>query len=548
MNKIVGRFTQNGLNIFALLIISLLFSCGGGSNSNGGDNSGVITSINHSPTAVLETSFMNGLYVTFDAVGSSDPDGDPLTFNWDFGDGYTGNGRICTHTYHSPGNYTVIMTVSDGKLNDIAIQTISVVHSAGAFPQPFDVDAIYVEDIHVALPPTGSDSNGNGSLAAPFATIRHALSQAVSGSRIRVQAGTYGAIGSVADVHGTEMNPILITTNGHVVVDAGGSGSGMQLSNVSYLVIEGLIFQNTGIHGLNIDDGSDYSTPTHHIVFRNISFRNIGSGGNNDCLKMSGVDDFYITGCEFQECDRGEAIDMVGCHNGIITGNFFHDVAQNGVQTKGGSADILIHGNRFEDIPQRAINAGGSTGSPYFRPLNAEYEAARIQMVSNTFLRTGSAPVAFVGCDTCVFANNTIIEPLSYAARILEENTNRTAGHSGYFINNLLVFNTADISGWSYVNVGPNTRPDTFIFGWNLWYALDEPNFSGPIYQGGLPPEFNAVIQQNPLLYNLTGGDYHIMHGSPAQGVGRNVPRGAVADFDYVPFNDPSSIGAFEVH
>ena len=541
------RFRQQSINVIASLIISLLLSCGGGSGGGGGDNSGSITTTNHTPSAVAGTPVINGLYVTFDAFGSSDPDGDSLTFNWDFGDGYTGNGRICTHTYNAPGNYTVAVTVSDGLLSDIAVQTITVVQSTVAFPQPFDVDALYVEDIYVALPPTGSDSSGNGSLVAPFATIRHALSQAASGSRIRVQAGTYGAIGSVADVHGTETYPILITTDGQVVVDAGGSGSGMQISNVSYLVIEGLIFQNTGIHGLNIDDGGDYSTPTHHVVFRNVSFRNIGSGGNNDCLKMSGVDDFYITGSEFQECDRGEAIDMVGCHDGVITGNFFHDVVQNGVQTKGGSADVLIHGNRFEDIPQRAINAGGSTGSPYFRPLNAEYEAARIQMVGNTFLRTGSTPVAFVGCDACVFANNTIIEPLSYVARILEENTSRTAGHDGYFINNLLVFDTADINSWSYVNVGPNTRPDTFIFGWNLWYALDDPSFSGPVYQGGLPAESNAVIQQDPLLYNLVGGDYHIMHGSPAQGAGRSVPRGAVADFDYTPFNDPSSIGAYEV-
>jgi PKD repeat protein len=522
-------------------------SCGGGSGGNGNDTNGVFTTTNHAPTAVIGTSVINGLYVTFDAIGSSDPDGDPLTFNWDFGDGDTGYGRVCTHTYTAPGVYTVAMSVSDGRLSDIATHTITVDQSAGAFPQPFDFDAVYVEDIYVALPPTGSDSSGNGSLAAPFATIRHALSQAASGSRIRVQAGTYGAIGSVADVHGTETHPILVTTDGQVVIDAGGTGSGMQISNASFLVIEGLIFQNTGIHGLNIDDGSDYATPSHHIVFRNVSFRNIGSGGNNDCLKMSGVDDFYITGCEFQECDRGEAIDMVGCHNGVITGNFFHDVVQNGVQTKGGSADVLIHGNRFEDIPQRAINAGGSTGSPYFRPLNAEYEAARIQMVGNTFLRTGSTPVAFVGCDTCVFANNTIIEPLSYVARILEENTSRTAGHDGYFINNLLVFNTADINSWSYVNVGPNTRPDTFIFGWNLWYALDDPNFSGPVYQGGLPAESNAVIQQDPLLTNLAAGDYHIMQGSPAQGVGRSVPRGVVADFDYAPFNDPPSIGAYEV-
>jgi hypothetical protein len=40
--------------------------------------------------------------------------------------------------------------------------------------------------------------------------------------------------------------------------------------------------------------------------------------------------------------------------------------------------------------------------------------------------------------------------------------------------------------------------------------------------------------------------DYHIPQGSPAQGKGRDVPRGAVADFDRAPFANPPGIGAFE--
>ncbi|MGD9216196.1 MAG: right-handed parallel beta-helix repeat-containing protein [Desulfobacteraceae bacterium] len=394
--------------------------------------------------------------------------------------------------------------------------------------------------------PTGNDNSGDGSMGSPFATIGQALSHASAGSRIRVQAGTYGAVGGVANIQDSDTNPIAIIADGDVIIDAGGSGSGMQISNARYLVLQGLTFQNTGQHGINIDDGGDYSTPTHHVVLRDLTFRDIGSGGNNDCLKMSGVDDFYITGCDIQECNRGEAIDMVGCHNGVITGNFIHDVVLNGVQTKGGSADVLIHGNRFERIPQRAINAGGSTGTPYFRPLDAAYEAAGIHMVANTFLQTGSAPVAFVGCDTCVFANNTIIEPQAYVARILEENTSLAAGRNGYFINNLLVFNTADINSWSYVNVGPNTLPGSFTFGWNLWYALDDPAFSGPVYQGGVPSEVNAVIQQDPLLADLDDGDYHIPLTSPARGQGTDVPGGAVADYDRTAFAVPPSVGAFE--
>jgi hypothetical protein len=418
------------------------------------------------------------------------------------------------------------------------------------FPQPFDLDAQYVEDIFVAPYPDGNDDTGDGSAASPLATIAHALNRYKSraGTRIRVQPGTYGAIGHVGDIQGSALNPVAIVAEGEVIIDAGGSGNGMQISDARYLVLQGLTIQHTGVHGLNIDDYGDYATPTRFVVLRDVHFRNIGSGGNNDCLKMSGVDDFYITGSEFEDCNRGEAIDMVGCHQGVITGNTFHDVFANGVQTKGGSADVLIHGNRFEDIPGRAVNAGGSTGSAYFRPLDASYEGARIQIVANTFLRTGSAPVAFVGCDTCVFANNTIVDPRGYIARILEENTDRLAGHHGFFINNLIVFNTTALNGWSYVNVGPGTRPDTYTFGWNLWFALDNTGFAGPPYQGSVPSETNAVIQADPLLTNLAAGEYRITDESPARAKGRDVPRGVPGDYDRMPFQDPPSIGAFEVH
>jgi PKD repeat protein len=51
--------------------------------------------------------------VSFSGTGSSDPDGDPLTYAWNFGDGMNGTGVTPSHTYTSAGTFTVALTVQD---------------------------------------------------------------------------------------------------------------------------------------------------------------------------------------------------------------------------------------------------------------------------------------------------------------------------------------------------------------------------------------------------------------------------------------------------
>ena len=51
--------------------------------------------------------------VYFDGSGSKDPDGSIISYKWDFGDGGTATGETSLHTYSTPGNYTVTLTVKD---------------------------------------------------------------------------------------------------------------------------------------------------------------------------------------------------------------------------------------------------------------------------------------------------------------------------------------------------------------------------------------------------------------------------------------------------
>ena len=47
------------------------------------------------------------------SVGASDPDSDPLTYLWSFGDGLTSSLASPSHSYGAPGEYTVSVTVND---------------------------------------------------------------------------------------------------------------------------------------------------------------------------------------------------------------------------------------------------------------------------------------------------------------------------------------------------------------------------------------------------------------------------------------------------
>ena len=69
------------------------------------------------PVAAASASPTQGptpLTVNFSSAGSSDPEGKPLTYSWNFGDGTTSTQANPSHTYTVAGPYQARLTVSDG--------------------------------------------------------------------------------------------------------------------------------------------------------------------------------------------------------------------------------------------------------------------------------------------------------------------------------------------------------------------------------------------------------------------------------------------------
>jgi hypothetical protein len=404
----------------------------------------------------------------------------------------------------------------------------------------------------VFVAPTGNDVTGDGTELLPYRSLGRAAQGITPGTAIRMLPGTYAGGAHLVGLAGTAEAPVWIggVPDQPFPVISGGS-TALQLSRVRHLIVEHLEITGASVNGINCDDGGEYANPdaTRFVLFRHLYIHGIGTGGNNDCLKLSGLDDYWVLDCTFAEGSAGgSGIDHVGCHRGIIARCSFTDMGSNAVQCKGGSDDIEIKWSRFRDAGARAINIGGSTGFEFFRPPlspnQPNAEARNIRVLANVF-EGSDAPVAYVGSIGCLVAQNTLINPTRWILRILQE----TTSSDGYtflpcsqnrFVNNLLYFSRSQLS--TFVNVGPNTAPDTFTFAHNLWFAHDQPGHSAP----SLPvTETNPVIGQDPQFTDVADRDLTLVSESPAIGHGQALSE-APADFLGQCFADPPSIGAFE--
>jgi len=121
------------------------------------------------PVAVLRVDPPQGPVTTtflFDCAGSSDPDGDPFTCLWDFGDGAGAAGSPATHRYAVGGVYPAVLTVSDSTGESASAWLNVTVHPVNRLPvitgfSPPNPEVLLAPGSSMAFSVTATDPDGD---------------------------------------------------------------------------------------------------------------------------------------------------------------------------------------------------------------------------------------------------------------------------------------------------------------------------------------------------------------------------------------------------
>lgn len=120
-----------------------------------------------------------GEFVAF-SVAATDPENGTLTYDWDFGDGNSGNGDSPLYAYAAAGNYLVTLTVSDGTNDVVETLNVTVADTIGALAaDKLSIKMSFAKPLKDACSAKGRLTE----LDAAFAIANAAVSVEVAGVR-----------------------------------------------------------------------------------------------------------------------------------------------------------------------------------------------------------------------------------------------------------------------------------------------------------------------------------------------------------------------------
>ena len=164
---------------------------------------------NQPPVAAFTATPTEGvapLTVQFDASGSADPDGVIASYSWNFGDGGAASSVTTSHTFTSPGAFTVRLTVTDNRgATGSAERLVTVSDESGAVPPQARFTATPTSGdapLTVAFDASASSAPGGSIVSYAWDFGDGSSGSGVSASHTYEAPGTFTAVLTVTDTQG----------------------------------------------------------------------------------------------------------------------------------------------------------------------------------------------------------------------------------------------------------------------------------------------------------------------------------------------------------
>lgn len=295
---------------------------------------------------------------------------------------------------------------------------------------------VSAQSVYVAT--SGSDSNGNGTLQSPWATISYAIDQVDDGTTIEVAPGTYN--GRVRLDQQFQDGVLIRSTVPYQARLRHNNGAALICFTCQGVTVDGFDIA----HSVNNNRALVIQIQT--AAARNVTLRNniIHDSTDNDLLKINnGTRDILIQGNIFyNQAGSDEHIDINSVENVVVLDNIFFNSNSQAVTSSfvlvkdsNGNSDGIVGSRNISIRRNIFLNWHGNSGQSFVRigeDGTSNFEAQNVLIENNLMLGNSSrlmrSALTIQGSNDIRFQFNTVVGDLpsrSFAARLLASGDNQ---------------------------------------------------------------------------------------------------------------------------